>query len=53
MSHNTKRTARMQRLNVAELKKVVDAGTLSSAAAQYELAQRGVPYPRKGAANAE
>jgi hypothetical protein len=51
MAHNARRAARMQRLNVAALKQVVDAGTLSSAAALYELAQRGVPYARKGAAS--
>lgn len=45
MAYNRIRTARMARLSVAELKRFVDAGSLSSAAASYELLQRGIVYP--------
>lgn len=45
MAYNEARTARMRNLTVAELKRRVDAGTLSSAAASYALAQRGIVYP--------
>lgn len=45
MAYNRKRTAKMARLSVAELKRFVDAGMLSSAAASYELLQRGIVYP--------
>jgi hypothetical protein len=45
MAYNTKRRVRMMKSSVADLKRVVDAGTLSSAAASYELAQRGIVYP--------
>lgn len=38
---NEKRTRSFQRKSVAELKKFVDAKTLSSAAAAYELRRRG------------
>lgn len=45
MAYNVKRAARMANLSVAELKRRVDAGTLSSAAASYALLQRGIVYP--------
>jgi hypothetical protein len=44
MAHNTKRTARMAQLSIAELKRRVDSGSLSSAAASYALRQQGVVY---------
>lgn len=45
MAYNHKRSAKMARLSVAELKRFVDAGTLSSAAASYALLMRGIVYP--------
>ncbi len=45
MAYNAKRAARMTQLSVAELKRRVDAGTLSSAAASYALFSRGIVYP--------
>ncbi len=41
MAHNTKRAARMRVLSRAELQRIVDAKTLASAAARFELARRG------------
>lgn len=41
MAHNEKRAARMKRLSVAELKRIIESGSLSAAAARYELARRG------------
>lgn len=40
MKINEKRTASMKRKSVAELKKIADSGSLSSAAAIYELNKR-------------
>lgn len=40
MAYNLKRTASMQRKNDTELAKFVKAGTLSSAAAEFELRKR-------------
>lgn len=51
MAHNERRAYQMQQLNVADLKKRVDAGSLSSAAALHELHRRGVAYVRKGVAD--
>lgn len=51
MAHNERRAYRMQQLDVAALKKRVDAGSLSSAAALFELHKRGVAYTRKGVAD--
>ena len=49
MAYNTKRSARMAQLSVAELKRRVDAGSLSSAAASYTLLhQHGIVYPKVG-----
>ncbi len=45
MAYNAKRALRMARLSERELKRIADAGTLSSAAASYALLQRGVVYP--------
>lgn len=45
MAYNAKRVARMTSLSVADLKRRVDAGSLSSAAASYALRQRGIVYP--------
>lgn len=45
MAYNHYRSAKMARLSVAELKRFVDAGTLSSAAASYALLMRGIVYP--------
>jgi hypothetical protein len=45
MAHNAKRIARMQQHSVSELVRIYESGTLSSAAAAYELARRGVPLP--------
>jgi hypothetical protein len=46
MTHNRKRALRMAGRSVAELKRFVDAGSLSSAAAEYELRKRGIrDYP--------
>ena len=44
MAYNVNRTARIARLSDAELKRRVDAGTLSSAAASYALRLRGTVY---------
>lgn len=44
MAFNTKRAARMREMSESALKKRVDDGTLSSAAAAYELRRRGVVY---------
>ena len=43
--HNQRRADRMARRSVGELKRIVDAGTLSSAAACYALRLRGIVYP--------
>ena len=45
MAYNVTRAARMARLSDAELKRRVDAGSLSSAAASFALRQRGIVYP--------
>jgi hypothetical protein len=45
MAHNLPRATRMTTRSDRELKRFVDAGSLSSAAAEYELAKRGVVYP--------
>jgi hypothetical protein len=46
MAHNSERTARMRKRSVAELKRFVDAGSLSSAAASFALREyHGVNYP--------
>ena len=37
MAYNRERSERMKKFNVSELKKRVDAGSLSSAAASYAL----------------
>lgn len=47
MAYNRERAQRMSKLSVAELKRRVDAGTLSSAAASYALRERGIDYPVK------
>lgn len=47
MTFNTKRAARMREMSESALKKRVDDGTLSSAAAAYELRRRGVVYHRR------
>jgi hypothetical protein len=44
MAYNTKRRARMATLSESALRRIVDAGTLSSAAASYALRQRGIVY---------
>jgi hypothetical protein len=45
MAHNVKRTARMRQLNVGELRRIVDRGSLSSAAATHALrAYHGIVY---------
>ena len=51
MAHKNGRAYRMEQLNVAQLKQRVDAGSLSSAAALFELHKRGVAYTRKGVAD--
>lgn len=45
MALNRKRALRMAGRSVAELKRFVDVGSLSSAAAEYELARRDIVYP--------
>ncbi len=47
MAYNRERAERMRKLSDSELKRRVDAGTLSSAAASYALRQRGIDYPVK------
>jgi hypothetical protein len=50
MAHNVKRAARMRQLSVGELKRIVDRGSLASAAASYALhAYHGIihAYQRK------
>lgn len=48
MAYNRERAARMRKLSVAELKRRVDAGSLSSAAAQYALREyHGITYNGK------
>lgn len=42
MAINLKRKAAMQKKSVADLKKIADSGSLSAAAAQYELNNRKV-----------
>lgn len=44
MAYNAKRAARMATLSDAALRRIVDAGTLSSAAATYALRQRGIVH---------
>lgn len=44
MTFNTKRASRMRELSESALKQRVNARTLSSAAAAYELRRRGVVY---------
>lgn len=44
MSYNTTRTTRMAQMSELALKQRVDAKTLSSAAARYELKRRGIIY---------
>ncbi len=47
MAYNAKRTARMARLSVAELKRRVDSGSLTSAAASYALFHlHGIRYSK-------
>lgn len=41
MAVNKKRTAKMQYRSDPELKKIMESGSLSSAAAEYELRKRG------------
>ena len=48
MAYNVKRAARMTRLSVAELKRIADSGSLSSAAAEYAMRQRGIVYVPTG-----
>lgn len=44
--HNQLRISRMSQRTTRELKLFVDAGSLSSAAAEYELRKRGIKdYP--------
>lgn len=50
MAFNVTRTERMKRLSVAELRRIVEAKTLSSAAARFELERREAE--RKAAPNA-
>jgi hypothetical protein len=45
MAHNQPRASRMAVRSDRELKRFVDAGSLASAAAEYELAKRGIKYP--------
>ncbi len=46
MAYNMERAARMRKLNPAELKRRVDAGSLSSAAAEYALlVYHNIVYP--------
>ena len=45
MAYNYVRAERMKKLSVSELKRRVDAKTLSSAAASYALLVRGIHYP--------
>lgn len=40
--HNKRRSERMAKRPTGELMRMVDAGTLSSAAASYALRQRGI-----------
>ncbi len=47
MTYNVKRAARMKVLSEQELKKRVETGSLSAAAARYELRRRGVEYTPK------
>jgi hypothetical protein len=42
MAHNVKRAERMKSLSVADLRRIVAAKSLSSAAAAFELKRRGV-----------
>ena len=45
MAYNYERAARMRKLSVAELKRRVDAGSLSSAAASFALREyHGITY---------
>lgn len=39
-NHNTKRTQAMKSKSVEELKRIAESGSLSSAAAEYELNRR-------------
>lgn len=48
MAHNAQRTAKMQTRTTAQLIALYKAMTLSSAAAGFELQQRGVPLPKRG-----
>lgn len=45
MAHNIKRTERMQRASVRELEAIIETGSLSAAAAAYELRKRE-PAPK-------
>ncbi len=46
MTHNIARAERLRKLSVAELKRRVDAGSLTSAAAEYALfAYHDIVYP--------
>lgn len=40
MKYNQKRIEAMKRKNMTELKKIAESGSLSSAAAQYEINKR-------------
>jgi hypothetical protein len=44
MAHNLPRASRMAMRSIGELTRFVDAGSLSSAAAEYELTKRGIIY---------
>ncbi len=45
MAHNRERADRMRKRSDSDLKRFVDAGSLSSAAASFALRERGVVYP--------
>ena len=48
MAHNTNRAAKMKARTTAQLVAIYTAMTLSSAAAAFELTQRGVALPKRG-----
>lgn len=45
MAHNVTRSARMQQKSAAQLLAIYMAGTLSSAAAEFQLRNRGIQLP--------